>query len=168
MVALTGVEPACRELWPVPLMERDAVPCAGVKRNLHSSAPLRFHRHMRVALEYRAGIDAHSALLVRVRAPRFHWPDIVRLPTVPRRRESLLERSPPSSAASSRPSSSPPPSVESLPRLSLQRSSSQQPSLPQLPSPPPPSVESLPRLSLQRPSSQQASLPQLPSPPSLR
>src|ERR1017187_2179438 len=119
MVALTGVEPACRELWPVPLMERDAVPCAGVKRNLHSSsAPLRFHRHMRVALEHRAVIDAHSALLVRVRASRFHWPDIVRLPTVPRRRESLLERSPPSSAASSRPSSSPPPSLELLPPLS--------------------------------------------------
>src|ERR1039457_2478631 len=163
MVALTGVEPACRELWPVPLMERDAVPCAGVKRNLHSSAPLRFHRHMRVAREHRAVIDAHSALLERVRASRFHWPDIVRLPTVPRRRESLLERSPPSSAASSQRSSSPPPSVESLPRPS-----SQQASLPQLPSPPPPSVESLPRLSLQRPSSQQASLPQLPSPPSLR
>src|ERR1035438_401101 len=135
MVALTGVEPACRELWPVPLMERDAVPCAGVKRNLHSSAPLRFHRHMRVALDYRAVIDAHSALLVRVRAPRFHWPDIVRLPTVPRRRESLLERSPPSSAASSRPSSSPPPSPETLLPLSGPWSSSQSASLPRLASP---------------------------------
>src|ERR1035438_6109058 len=123
MVALTGVEPACRELWPVPLMERDAVPCAGVKRNLHSSAPLRFHRHMRVALEYRAVIDAHSALLVRVRAPRFHWPDIVRLPSVPRRRESLLEPFSSSSEGFSQ-SSSLPPSREPLPPLSLKRSSS--------------------------------------------